>query len=181
MSSCLENVEGLYGGTACSVPQQAALVSVLSIAPSIRYEKETADQGSRARIALVPFAAFPFTRKTDPETTQSLFIPPLRVHAAGRMWVRQGLLCLIETQLSSVGSSLVGRLALEFSSRWKWGSCGSCSLGDERFPRPAPEGRASPGPRVCAHPGRRFFRMEMGLLLPSAPELKLQNQYSGSD
>lgn len=126
------------------------------------------NQESRARIALVSFTPppFPFTQKTDPETTQCLFIPVLLVHAAGRMWVQQGLLCLIETQLSSVGSSLVRRLALEFSSRWKWGSCGSCSLGDERFSRLAQAAHPCGGartrgaarvracsPPVCAAPG----------------------------
>lgn len=70
----------------------------------------------------------------------------------------QGLLWLIETQLSSVGSSLVQWLALEFSSCWKWGSCGSRSLRDERFSHPAhpahpagaPLGRgAHPEGRAC--------------------------------
>lgn len=49
--------------------------------------------------------------------------------------LRQGPLCLIEMLVSSVGSSLVQWLALEFSSCQIWGSRGSCSLCDEHFPR----------------------------------------------
>lgn len=158
-------MEGLYGGTARSVPQQAALVSVLSNAPSISMNKklQTKKVGQELPSSLLQPTPFPFMQKIDPETTQSLFIPLLRVHAAGRMWV---LLWLIETQLSSVGSSLVRRLALESSSCWKWGSCGSCSLRDERclpWPRRRiPSERRSGGARilgaarVCAHPARLF-------------------------
>lgn len=155
------------GFITCSVPQQAALVSVLLIAPSISMKmEETKKVGQELPSSLLQPPPFPFTQKADPETTQSLFIPVLLVHAAGRMWVRQGLLCLIETQLSSVGSSLVRRLALEFSSCWKWGSCGSCSPGDERFSRRARAAHPCGGartrgaarvracsPPVCAAPG----------------------------
>lgn len=156
------------------MPQQAALVSVLSNAPSISVKKklQTKKVGQELPSSLLQPLLFPFMQKTDPETTQSLFIPLLLVHAAGRVWVRQGLLCLIETQLPSVGSSLVGRLALEFSSGWRRGSCGFCSLGDELFSRlghPAhPVGaalrreRIRRAARVCAHPARLFASRALG-------------------
>lgn len=85
---------------------------------------------------------------------------------------RRGPLWLIETLLSGVGSSLVRWLALEFSSCRKWGSCGSCSLRDEHFPRlpqPArptgellrwgvhPHRRACKRARVCVHAGMPVY------------------------
>lgn len=59
-ASCLETVEGAYGGTACSVPEQAAFVSGLSICSFRHHEKQTTKQESRARIALIPFIESPF-------------------------------------------------------------------------------------------------------------------------
>lgn len=163
------------------------MVSVLSIAPSISMKKklQTKKVGQELPSSLLQPPPFPFMQKIDPETTQSLFIPLLLVHAAGRMWVRQGLLWLIETQLSSVGSSLVGRLALEFSSGWRQGSCGSCSLGDERFSRLAhpahPVGaalrreRIRRDTRVCAHPARVFVSRALGAPLepPASREQRI--------
>lgn len=59
VSSCLETVEGPYGGTASSGPEQSAFVSGLSICSFHQHEKQTVTQESRARIALLTFIGSP--------------------------------------------------------------------------------------------------------------------------
>lgn len=71
-------MEGHYSGIACSVPQQAALVTVLSIAPSISTKKklQTKKVGQELPSSLLQPPPFLFMQKTDPETTVTVYPSP---------------------------------------------------------------------------------------------------------
>lgn len=87
-ASSPDTVEGAYGGTACSVPEQTALVLGLSICSFHQHEKQAANQESRARIALVPFigsllSPHTYTRKPSKHHSPCLSLSSLSAHLEG--------------------------------------------------------------------------------------------------
>lgn len=82
-ASSPDAVEGAYGGTACSVPHQRALVLGLSICCFNQHEKQAANQESRARIALVPFIGSLLSHYTHTQKPSKHHRPCLSLEGGG--------------------------------------------------------------------------------------------------